>query len=335
MMRAVLLFLGATGVVAAGQDLTFPRDPYRVRPLEFEVAVPEGWTADQDHTGMVARDRDRNGFQVSREPMLQDPRSFADAWAVQLVAGGKPAKVEAKKAGRYQAWRAAWRSDAAGGRAIEVWRVHVPEIEMLYSISFSAAPPFPLEPLVEAVLKSFRCVAEKAALRFQPTGETVTNRISIRLPEGYAKEPPRMGGLGGGLSAGYVKTLGGYPQPHEAGRVQLRQVDPRFAYQTPDGGSVAGTDAAGLLRVAWGEAAGELGEVVKKPKAKAARYAGLKGDALEAEVLTKEGLPKVWYGFCGKHRQDMVLITILVDQRETRLHKDLFRDMLGQLEVQE
>jgi hypothetical protein len=179
--------------------------------------------------------------------------------------------VEAKKAGRSQAWRATWPSDASGGRVVEVWRVHVPESEMLYNVSFSAAR--------------------------------------------------------GGLSGGYVRLLGGYPQPHEAGRVHLRQLDPRYAYQLPDGSAVPGTDSAGLLQMAWGEAAATLGEVGKKPKAKAARHAGLKGDALEVEVRTKDNLPMVWYGFCGKHKQDMVLITICVDERETRLHKDLFKTM--------
>ena len=204
---------------------------------------------------------------------------------------------------------------------------------MLYNFSFTAEASFPIEALVYGVLKGFKCTAEKPELRFQRTGETVTNRITLTLPEGYAREPARFGGLGGGLSAAFILPLPGYPEPHFAGRIETFQINPRAGIPTPDG-YVAGTDTEGVLEAFWTNSSKDL-EVTKKPRTKGGRFGGLKGDTLEAEVRTKDGVPKVFFGFCGKHKQEVLLVTILVDERELRLHKNYFKDVLGQLDVRD
>jgi len=328
MRRSALLALLLAGAVAAGQDLTFPKSRTKVRALAFEVSVPEGWTVEQDHTGLVAHDGKRNGFQVSREPMLFDEDEFGERWQADLAKAGKDVEVGKERVRREKAWRARWK---AGDRTIDVWRLYRPSIEMLYNVSFSVGKGVELEPIVEGVLDSFRCTAEEPELKFQRTAVTITNRITLRLPEGYVKAGGRRGGLGGGLSGGFVKVLPGYDPPHVAGQIRFRQFNPRVTY-----GRVPGTDTDGLVEAYWEEVVkGDLGEVTKRPRRRSARFRGLKGDSLEVHVRTKEGLPKIWFGFCGKHSQEVALIAILVDAREERLHKDLFRDILNELEVRD
>ncbi len=313
------LLLGVA--TAAAQDA--PRE-FAVRPLECALVLPAGWTGDEGATGLAARDPNQNGFVVTREPFLHDPETFAAAWQAQLANGKISATVERTKALGRDAWRAAW---TAGDRRIEVWRVHAPECEMLYNLSFSGGPGFDLKAVIEATLKSFKCTAPKAELKFQQNTEAVTTRISLRLPEGYAKEETAEGiALGGGLSGGFVKTLPGYDPPHVAGRIRFAQHESAVTYGTP-AGRIPGGDTEKWLAYAWQADERELGAVAKKPRPGGATFCGIKGDAMEACVVAKNGLPQRWMGFVGKYKQDVVTIVVIVDEREARLHKDYLKQV--------
>jgi hypothetical protein len=317
-------------VLAAAQEEAARE--YVVRPLDFSVAVPAGWKAEQGPTGMVASDAQQNGFIVSREPFLHDPETFAEAWRAQLAAGKIDAKVERAKAGGRDAWRAVWTADK---RQIEVWRIHVPDLEMLYNVSFSGAAGFDLATVAEATLKSLKWAPPKAELKFQQKSESVTTRIQIRLPEGYEKEMDLEGfSLGGGISGGFVKKLPGYEPPRVAGRIRFRGREAGVTYITEDGREIPGGNTEKVLEEAWRGDEGEFARVLKKPKAKDTTLAGMKGCAMEATIIGKDGLPRRWLGFCGKYKQDVVELILFVDDREARLHKDLLKQVCSNFIVE-
>ncbi|MHC4956952.1 MAG: hypothetical protein ACYTGN_01155, partial [Planctomycetota bacterium] len=231
MGRSFVLLL----LLAATAQAEWTLQPYKCRPLEFEIGVPGDWNSQQDHTGMVSSTRDA-GFMVSREPFLHDEKTFPDVWAKALDAAKIATKVETAKVGRYAAWHASWK---AAGRDIVVWRVYVPVNEMVYNFSFSAQPGVDLAGLAEAVLKAFKCTSTGPTLKFERKAESVATRVGIKPPVGYVKQE---GGvrLGGGLSGGFTKTLPGYAKPHQAGLLAFRAFDARITYALPDGGSVPG-----------------------------------------------------------------------------------------------
>jgi len=310
---ALLLVLAAAAAQEAPRELA-------VRPIECTLTLPAGWTGDQGATGVAARDPDQNGFVVTREPFLHDAETFAAAWQGQLANAKISATVERTKATGRDAWRAAW---TAGARGIEVWRVYVPECEMLYNLSFSGGQGFDLRAVIDATLKSFKCTAAKPELKFQQNTEGISNRISLRLPAGYAKEET---GEGTTLGGGFVRTLGGYDPPHVAGRIRFAQHESAVTYGTP-AGRINGGDTGRWLEFAWQADERELGVPTKKPSPRAATFCGIKGDAMEACVVAKSGLPQRWMGFVGKHKQDVVTVVIVVDEREARLHKDYLKQV--------
>jgi hypothetical protein len=322
----VALLLAAA--VAAAQEA--PRE-VQVPPLGCSVAVPFGWKVDQAATGMVARDAQDNGFMVTREPFLHDPDTFAATWKALLGAARNDARVERAKAGSRDAWHATW---SVGERRIEVWRLYAPESEMLYNISFSAAKGFDLKPLVDTTLKSFKCAAAKPELKFQPNGETVSPRIQIRIPEGFEKEELGMGFmLGGGISGGFVKVLPGYEPPHVAARLRFQGRDAGTTYITEDGQQVPGNDVEKIIDMAWSRDSREFAQILKKPRSKETTFSGIKGCAMEASVLAKSGLPLRWMAFVGKHKQDVVQVVVVADEREVRLCKDLLKQVCSNLVV--
>jgi hypothetical protein len=327
-MRGTVLVLPLLLVAAAADE--GPKE-YQVRPLGFTVAVPAGWSGEQGATGLAAQDAARNGFVVTREPFLHDADTFAAAWQAQLGAAKIDAKVERTKAAGRDAWRASW---TAGDRQIDVWRVHAPECEMLYNLSFSGAPGFDLKSLSDATLKSFKCTAPKAELKFQQTPESVTTRISIRLPEGYRKdEVPEEIELGGGIKGGYVKHLPGYDPPHVAGRIRFQGLDASRTYRFPDGQEILGSDTDKLLEWLWSDDQGQFAKVEKKPRSRDATYSGVKGCWMDVPVVGKDGLPLRWMGFVGKHKLDTVAVIVLVDDREGRLHKDYLKQVCSNLVI--
>jgi hypothetical protein len=314
---AAFLLAGA----AAAQEA--PRE-FHVRHLGFSVAVPAGWTAGQGGTGMTARDAAGNGFVVTREPFLHDPETFATAWVTQLRDAKLDTKVERTKAAGREAWRASW---TAGDRQIEVWRIHVPDGEMLYNFSFSGATGLDMKTLVEPTLKSFKCAPTKAEMKFQRATETVSTRVQIRLPEGYEKDSEGRSGF-----REYAKALPGYDPPHAAGRIRLLGL-PVGIFDLPTGGTVNTNDPEATLEVFWAEAQGDFASCGKRPRPRDATFDGIKGTTIEVPVVGKDGFPRRWMAFCGKYKQDVALVIVIVDDREARLHKDYLKQVCSNLEV--
>lgn len=332
-MRLVpLIVLALCVAVAASPDdeekLTFGKKPYNVRPLEFTVRLPDGWQAQQDRTGMVAqvaRDPKGMGFLISREPMLHDPKEFGDQWQATLQAAGTDTKVKKSRAGRYSGWRARWETDAADGRVIEVHRIHVDDIEMLYNFSFTAPKgeehEDDFERLVDGLLRSFEFTGEKPELEFNRTAEPIGNRSSITLPKGYAKPDPK----GGFPVRGYLwlKMLEGYTPPHEAGRIELGQL--RQDLQEDDAAEVIVTADES-----------KLGKPKRRPRGRKMRYNNTKGYQLTAEFVTQEGVPKLYFLFVFRpQRSPPVYLKMLVDEREERLYKDLFKEFCKRMNLGE
>ncbi|MHC4548817.1 MAG: hypothetical protein ACYTEZ_08555 [Planctomycetota bacterium] len=328
----LLLLCGA----AAAQELTFGKEPYQVRALEFQVAVPEGWQAEQDHRNVVVRDRNRTGFIVSREPFLHDPKTFAEAWGAELGSAGRKTEVTQAKVGRLQAWRARWTSDAAGGRNIEIWRIYVPRYEMLYNFSFTAASGTDLAPLVTPVCKSFKVTAPAPTLAFADRSISVGTRFTLTLPRGY-EQVQRGPGIGevalyyGGL---HFKHLKGYKEPHRAGRIAYRTFTADRPIGMPGGRVIQATNVKDMAQGWWDSVEAKLlDRVVGKPKRRAVRVSGLKGAGVTAEGLSKQGLPQRVYVYVGRIKRHVLILTLAVDEREVRQHKDLFKQICSRIKV--
>jgi len=333
MVRWLPILILLSSIVVSGQDAPEFTKTYRVRPLEFEVGIPPGWLADQDHSGMVCRSK-KMGFMVSREPFLHDKDQFAGEWERSLGEAGNGAKVTKGKAGKYVVFSANWDTDAAGGRTIHVARVWVPQNEMLYNFSFSAPRGTDMEPLVSGVLKSFKCTAAKPKLSFNATKESLGARISITLPQGYAKQP-RGVQLGGGDGGDFVRIIEGYKAPHIAGAISFRGYNARITYELEDGSTSPGSNVKRLTEYAWEIAKSKLGAETRRMRGKSARYGKIKGHAVEAGAYSKKGLPKRFFAWGGKIKGATIVITLLVDEREARLHKDLMKQVCSKLEVKE
>ena len=313
-MGRMLLLLIALAVPAHAQD---ELRRYQCRPLEFELGIPPDWTAQQDLTGMVASTRDL-GFMVSREPFLGIEKKFSKAWDKQLRAAGISARVKLTRVGRYTAYRADWAAESSG-RFIEVWRVYVPVNEMLYNFSFSAKNRENLGPLVKNVLRSFKVTAKPPSMKFQTEEVSLTPRAGFRAPVGYVKAE-RGVKLGGGLSQGFTRNLPGYAKPHIAGVIAL---------------NLRVGQTKKLVAAPWATDSAAFGKVLKKPRIRGAKFNGVKGHSMVATVLTKDGMPKRYMVFAGKLRQRVVLITVVVDAREARMHRDYLKQVCSQIRIAE
>jgi hypothetical protein len=268
------------------------------------------------------------GFRVSREPLLHDPKEFPAAWEKELAAAGRDAKVKAVKAGKYDAFQTTYPLEAGSGggaRTIEIWRVRVAEVEMLYNFTFSLSPGADGKPLVEGVLKPFACTAPAAKLEFQDAPESIGNFLEFRLPRGYRKQERERGPavLGGATKAGvYVKTLEGYAEPREAGRLEV------FAYNTQSNyGGIPGTNVDDLTDAAWQPVAGTLEKTTEKLRGAPGRFGEFKGRLASASGLAKDGTEKAFHAFGTKYRTVTLVFTLLADARETRLFKNLFKEI--------
>jgi len=328
-LAAVALLVGIASL-SPGEGRAFV-----AKALEFEVVVPEGWRVTRDRTGIVAQEatsEQGTGFQITREPFFQADKTFPAAWQAQLDAEGLEAKVIREKTGKYEAWHAAWTSGGEQARAIEVWRLHTPENEMLYNLAFSAPEGADLTTLVRGVVGSFRCTAPKAKLEFASKTESIGIRAEINLPAGL-QPLPRDVQLGGGGGPTFVKLIPGYKQTHIAVLIRL-QTQPAGAggARLPDGSVVRGgvkEIAAGYARALYGR----FKDPRSKPRARSARYGGFRGYAAKLAGVDKQGLPKRAYVFAGKRRQTVLVAAIVVDEREIRLHKDYFRQLCSKIKV--
>lgn len=321
-MAAVVLLL-LLGVSALGAP-----NEVQARSLGCTVALPEGWTGEETATGLTAHDGAGNSLVIAREPLIHTTDAFGAAWEEKL---GKTASIEARvertKLGGREAWHSAW---SAGGKQIEVWRIYVPECEMLYELSFTAAAGFDLKSIVDPALKSFKCTPPKEELVLQKQVASVSSRAQVRLPVGYENviDP---GADGGGFRE-FAKYIPGYDPPHEAGRIKLLGL-PVGRFELPSHDFVDTGDPEATLDVFWTEVQKDFEPVKKKPRPKNATFSGLKGCATDIPVVGKDGLPRRWMAFCGRAKQDVVLVTILVDERDARLHKDYLKQVCSTLVV--
>lgn len=308
--------MSALLLLAAFAHAEWELQPYKCRPLEFEISVPQGWNSQQDRTGMVSSTRDA-GFLVTREPFLHDPKQFAEAWSEQLQSAGISTEVKTTKARGYVAYTANWIAEKAK-RQIEVWRLHVPDNEMLYNFSFSAADGIEMKELVDAILRSFKMKAKDIGeVKFAPEDVSLGPRVSMKVPVGYVKQPMGVR-LGGGLSLGFLRHLPGYAKPHVAGVI-----------------SVGGARGQGkkVLEARWSKLAADFARVVKKPRVKSARYGDLKGHALSATAVDKQGHLKRIHIFGGKLPGQLLVLTLVMDAREERLRSDYFKRVCEQIKI--
>ncbi|MGH7161866.1 MAG: hypothetical protein ACREID_00165, partial [Planctomycetota bacterium] len=140
--------------------------------------------------------------------------------------------------------------------------------------------------------------------------------------------PARLGG--GGRMAGWVKLLPGYATPHEAGRLEVYGYDHRAGYAA-GGRVIPGTDVEALAMMLWETYAPRVARVVDKPKGRDVRHGDLKGHEVFSSGTTKEGHAKEFYAFASKLRQDTMVVALFVDARESRLWRDLFKQICGNI----
>jgi hypothetical protein len=317
--------------------------PYQFRHLECELKVPDGWIVDRDEVTVVARAPtiDATGFQLTREPFLWDEDTYAETWRRQLGDGGLDATIGKERAGRNTAWRASWENESAGGRRITVWRIHVEDNEMLYNLAFSAPRNVGVEELAKEVLKSFKCTADKPELSLRETVDRIGTATDIRFPKGWdALERQELGGLVQrfgytvDIEKAYVKRLPGYATPHEAVAAFVLVFNPYTVYGDEE---VSGTDTEGLTMFAWQKLAADTArEVLDEPRARGARHGRLRGDAAQGRYVDEQGKRRVFYAFGTRiasqlGKQTGYVIGFIADERELRLNKDLFKDVLGTL----
>ena len=126
-MHVLMLLL----LLVQEEGLQFEKEPVFCAAIDFEVRIPRNWKVAMDKTGMSVRG-DAGGFVITREPFLGQEETFAEEWRVILVNAGLKTKVEKARAGRYRAFHAQWESPRAPGLRVDVYRVYVPDLQMLY-----------------------------------------------------------------------------------------------------------------------------------------------------------------------------------------------------------
>ncbi len=313
-MRRVSPLLLLAGLALGADPIVFDSEPFPCPPLEVKFGKPQGWEPVIEG-GVLVLHRAGSGFKVSREPFLYEIKEFQAAWEKELAAGGIAGSTKALKVGRNEAVRASFELDREGKRTIEIWRVRVPDCEMLYNFTFSLPAGGDMKSLVDGVLKPFTCTAPPPKLEFQPQPTAFGAGLEFKLPVGYDR-----------AAGGYVKLMPGYgEQPREAGRISILLYRHDTLYTTPDGKAVTGTSVDDVTELPWAEISKEM-QRADKQRGSATRYGGNKGHLATAGGLAKDGSEKAYYAFGTKLRGVTLVFVLLVDARETRLHKNLFKD---------
>ena len=319
MRIAVAVLLMACALPAQEEEgLVFGKQPVACAPIECETRVPNGWKVAQDHTGLSAQGKgaqgDGMGFVITREPLLEDAKTFGASWAEVLAKAGKPIEVKSVRAGRYRAFFASW---PASGRTIAVYRIHVPDQEYLYNVSFSTPKDAAdREALVQGVLKSFKCTSKKGKLALQETSVEIGSAATIRLPEGFeAKKHPRL------RVVYFVKLRRGYPTRQEAGVIYLFPTDAR---RRPEDTNLQLIAQLGRLGLKFGN----------DFKSKDATYGGFKGEGKAGTVIGTEGETYSTYVWSGKKKRKGASVILVIHEREMRLHKKYFATVLKSLKAQ-
>lgn len=281
--------------------LEFGDKPFQARPLEFEVDVPKGWQATSDHRALVARDPGGGAaFRITREPMLWERKELNEIWEVQLEkAGVKHERIRPERAGRDKGWRTEW---TVGGRRIIAVRIHVEANEMLYNFAFSVPKDYDAKDLVDSVLRSFECKAEKRPeLRFKSVR---LGTLSLELPEYLEKQGGRFD-----PEPRFAKIVEGYASPHVAVEVRMgvvRDKDPEDL-------------ARGFLTDKLEKLTGA--ERLRARKDKIGRH---RGYMVEAGGVVEGGIPKEGGAFVyAINRRQSLWLLVVADERETRLYDDL------------
>ena len=324
MRLAASLALLASALAAQEPELEFEKDPVECKSIEFEVRVPIGFKVQQDKTGLSAEGKE-GGFVITREPALEEEKEFDKNWQRVLSAAGIAAQVKKARAGRYPAFHARWDSKSVPNRVVDVYRVYVDDLEMLYNISFSTPKGSKAEGLIEGVLKSFKVTSKASRLELQKSAVEVGQAGTIHLPAGCA--PEKLGQFQRGVV--YRKWRSGYEKPRLAISIRLESAPAN--YLLPGGGTTSDPeslnryylDQFGLAGAKWDG----------KPKSKPATYDGLKGDALTGRLRDDNGDMMEVYLWSGKGKRHSPTILIVAHERELRLDKKFFKTILKSFEA--
>ena len=331
---ALVCLLGGAVLAEGKSPFPFHKARYTCAPLEFKVALPQGWKVENDLAQLVAQSDDM-GFRISREPFLGDPKKFAAAWGALLAEAGLNAEVKKARAGRYQAFRATytWGKGRNQTRPIEIWRVYVPDGEWLYNLSFSVKNGVDPKPLVDGVLGSFMYTGGKPKPELSEKENKYGRFFMFRLPEGYERLERKVGGrpmpmLGGDeLKARWVKPMPGYRPPREAGRITLYAFNDRRGYDI-GGESIAGSELNTMTDSRWPLVSEQFASITGKPKGRNGRGGDFKGRLFTAAGATKEGIVRRFFAFGLKAKGWTIVLTLHCDDRELLLHKNLFKAIL-------
>jgi hypothetical protein len=314
-MHVLMLLL----LLVQDEGLEFEKEPVFCAAIDFEVRIPKNWKVSMDKTGMSARG-DAGGFVITREPFLGQEETFAEAWRVILVNAGLKTKVEKARAGRYRAFHAQWESPRAPGLRVDVYRVYVPDLQMLYNVSFSTRKVEDPKQLIEGVLKSFKVTAKATKLELQEKKTKVGSAGTFRLPKGCVAGPVNRMQRG----TSYIRQFTGYAKPKTAVAIRVHSV-PSGA-RLPDGG--ISSDPEALNRFYVQQFGLQDAKWIREPKSKAAGYGGLKGSALTGRMRGKEGDVYEVYLWSGKGKRQAPTILVVAHERETRLFKSYFKTIL-------
>lgn len=324
MRFAASICLLASLSAAQEPELEFEKEPVACKSIEFEVRVPTGFKVRQDRTGLSAQGK-QAGFVITREPLLEEDKEFGQSWQRVLAAAGIAAEVKKARAGHYPAFHARWESPTAPKRVLDVYRVYVDDLEMLYNISFSTPKGSDAGDLIEGVLKSFKVTAKAARVELQQSPIEVGQAGKIRIPVGCVGE--QAGPFSRGLI--YRKTMPGYEKPKIA--VSIRVASSPALYRLQTGGTTSDPEALnrwyqqqfGLSGAKWQE----------KPRSKSASYGGLKGEALTGRLRTDDGEIMEVCLWSGKGKNHSPTVLIVAHERELRLDKKYFRTILRSFEA--
>lgn len=326
LVAAGLVLAAASLAPAVAQDkegLVFRKHPYVCGPLDFRVSIPQGWEASHSPAAMAARGAGL-GFRVTREPFLYKEKEFAKLWQGQLEAGGIETTVKKTRSGRYVAFAATWRSPADPGRMLQVYRLYASDTEMLYNVAFSLPSGAESKQFVKGVLRSFQATGfkRKTGLGKRRHGMARIG-LHLKLPPGYEKvELPRLRSQEQARTAPYAafhKVLPGYKPPRETARLHIH------AY-------VRG-DIENHVTDLWARAQAQLVGAPSKPRLrKGARYGEHKG-VFTSFKGTQANVPRRFYVFGMKTKKGIrVAVTLLIDEREIRLYKNVFKDVCSNME---
>ena len=324
-MRVALPLFVLLAVAAAQEgkkkelELELRDDPVACKAIGCEIGVPAGWKVVKDHTGLSARGEE-GGFVISREPFLGDEKTFEKSWKDVLARAGIAAKVDNVRAGRYRAFTASWPSRTADDRVVTVYRIHAEDLQMLYNVSFSMKGEFDAGDFIEDVLRSFRVTEKERDLEFEEQPVDVGEAGKIRIPKGCVET--KVGRFQRRIA--YRKMLTGYETPKLAIEIRVESVPTRA--RLPTGGNTSNPED--VIRYAMTQIFGLAGAKWEdKPKTKAASHSGTRGDALIGR-MNQDGEWMQVYLWCGKGDNHAPIVLIVAHERELRLHRRFFREIL-------